>query len=392
MASHQQQNVVAHGGDGGTTQTAEPATSNEQELEKVVVYLTQNSTTHHKDEVPETLAAMQKAEKSGLEARSVLPISDPYSDGTQTYEGAFGDAAADMTWWHDNEDLKEGQLQIGDRTLTLGSSGEPGEVLDAAAVSEDWRFAMEHIGLSEERAEEVIQAMFRDEEGNAVMNASTGGASNELLQLISVMNRAEEGEFELDGLVLSGHHYKGTDYLFGEKGNHQYDMNDKLNMNDIESLAGVFTTASAGIDDMMFSACNTNDLGMTDDEGNELSTNQWLQGMFPNIERSSYWNGIAPGPDMGAFFSGEFMLDAAREEGGQTNAFNDAKFRKTSKGQNLRSELNEDGVLEEFETKAKGSSYYYNDYKGYRNSSHQAYHKRSDLMEHIYDGPEKKPE
>ena len=259
-------------------------------------------------------------------------------------------------------------------------------------VSEDWRTAMTHIGVGDEKAEEVIQAMFRDEEGNAVMNGSTGGASNELLQLISVMNRAENGEFELDALVLSGHHYKGTDYLFGEKGDHEYDMNDKLNMGDIESLAGVFGKASAGVDNMMFSACNTNDLGMTDSEGNEQTTNQWMQGMFPNIQSSSYWDGIAPGPDMAAFFSGEYMLDTAKESAGQTGALNDAKFRKTSKGTNLRSELNADGQLEQFDTKAKGSSYVYNDYKGLRNSGGEAYHKRTDLMDYIYDGPETKPE
>ena len=108
MAANQQQNVVALGGDGATTQT--PATTdsqaaNSEELEKVVVYLTQNSTTHHKDEIPETLAALQKADDSGLGKRSLLPISDPYSDGTQTYQGAFGDAAADMTWWQDSDEL-----------------------------------------------------------------------------------------------------------------------------------------------------------------------------------------------------------------------------------------------------------------------------------------------
>ncbi len=358
----------------------------------MVVYLTQNSTTHHKDELPETLAALHKADEDGLGRRTMIPISDPYADGTRTYAGAFGDAAEDMTWWHDDEALKEGQLRIGDRVLTLGGSGEWGEELDPAAVSEDWRAAMEHVGLSPERADEVVNALFRDEEGNPKLNASTGGASNELLQLISVMNRAEQGEFELDALVLSGHHYKGTDYLFGEKPGHIYDDNDQLNLRDIQALAGVFTGAAAGVDDVMFSACNTNDLGITGEDGQELTTNQWLQGMFPNLERSSYWDGIAPGPDMAAFFSGEFMLDAAREEAGQDGAFRDAKFRRTSKGRNVRSERNGDGVLEEFDTRARGSSYVYNDYKGLRDSAGEAFHRRDDLMEYIHQPPKKSGE
>lgn len=393
MAANLQQRALGGGGGpASAAPAAAPAAANSQELEKVVVYLTQNSTTHHKDEIPETLAALKKADQGGLGKKSLLPISDPYADGTKTYNGAFGEAAKDMTWWHDDPELKEGQLKIGDRTLTLGSSGEYGEELDPAAVSEDWRVAMEHVGLTPEKADEVIQGMFRDENGNPKMNASTGGASNELLQLISVMNRAEGGEFELDGIVLSGHHYKGTDYLFGEKGDHEYDMNDQLNMKDIQAAATAFPKASAGVDNFMFSACNTNDLGMTDAAGNEQTTNQWLGGMFPNLESTSYWNGIAPGPDMGAFFSGEYLLDAAREDGGQSKAMNDAYFRKTSKGNNLRSEKGADGTLQEIDVKANTGSYTYNDYKGLRNSAGEAYTKRKDLMKYVYDGPDtKKP-
>ena len=143
------------------------APTNSEELEKVVVYLTQNSTTHHRDEIPETLAALQKADDDGMGRRSMIPISDPYSDGTQTYQGAFGDAAAGMTWWHDDENLKEGQLKVGEQVLTLGSSGEHGETLDPAAISEDWRTAMHHVGVDPEKADEVITA---DDEASDIID------------------------------------------------------------------------------------------------------------------------------------------------------------------------------------------------------------------------------
>ena len=81
--------------------------------EQVMIYLTQNSVTHHNDEIPETLAALQKADQMGLGKKSMIPISDPYKDGHKTDQYAFGETKAGaMTWWHDDSSLKPGQVRI----------------------------------------------------------------------------------------------------------------------------------------------------------------------------------------------------------------------------------------------------------------------------------------
>ena len=74
----------------------------------------------------------------------------------------------------------------------------------------------------------------------------------------------------------------------------------------------------------------------------------------------------------------------AREEAGQTDAFNDWQFTKTKKGEMFRSERGPDGTFTELPTDRSRSSYpYYNDYKGLRNSNHEAFHSREDLMRYI---------
>jgi tRNA U34 5-methylaminomethyl-2-thiouridine-forming methyltransferase MnmC len=87
---------------------------------------------------------------------------------------------------------------------------------------------------------------------------------------------------------------------------------------------------------------------------------------------------------MAAFFSGEFLLDLAREDSGvDPRAFDDAYFRKTQSGTNIRSQVDESGKLKEQTTKKNTDSYEYNNYKGLRDSNHEAYHKRKDLMEYV---------
>ena len=98
----------------------------------------------------------------------------------------------------------------------------------------------------------------------------------------------------------------------------------------------------------------------------------------------SNWQKIAPGSDYAAFFSGEFALDVAKEEAGQDSAFNDWQFTHTKKGDMYRSEKGPNGEFQELPRDRSTSSYpYYNDYKGLRDSNHEAFHKREDLMKYI---------
>lgn len=357
-----------------------------QNKPRVIAYLTQNSTTHHKDEIPETLAALAKADSDGLGQKKIIPISDPFSDGHQTYNYSFGKKnASKLQWWHDDTTLKEGQVKAGDQTLTLGAEDKDrlGQG-DIQKIAGDWQTALGAVGIDAETSAKVVGALFKDSSGKWKMNESNVGGSNELMQMISVLNRAEQGEFELSGIVLSGHHYSNTPYIFGEKGEHEYDMNDTFNFNDLEALRGVFPKAFSQVDSFQFSACNTHGIDQQDASGNELSTNQWVQGLFPNVQSVGYWEGIAPGADMASFFSGEFALDQARKEGGDKKAMGDALFRQTSKGTFHRAERGSGGKVEDVNLKKNTSSYSYNNYKGLRNSNGEAFHKRRDLMKYVH--------
>ena len=123
---------------------------------------------------------------------------------------------------------------------------------------------------------------------------------------------------------------------------------------------------------------------MQNEEGEERSTADWVTNTFPEAQRMALWQDIAPGSDYAAFISGEFALDVAREEGGQSTAFDDLTFKKTSKGTHHRYDKGADGSMAEIDTNRTGSSYpHYNDYKGLRNSNHEAFHTRADLMRYI---------
>jgi len=360
----------------------------EADKEQVVIYLTQNSVTHHKDEIPETLAALQRADNQGMGKTSMIPISDPFKGGHQTGQYAFGEGtAASMKWWHEDNSLKDGQVKIGEEVLTLGPETDTPTDAQVAALQADWRIALVHVGLTDDKATEVIKVLLKNQDGSAKTTASGTGASNELLQLISVLNRAENGEFDISALVLSGHHYSGTSYMFGESGNHEYDddqkTGDTLDFNDIEVLATVFPKAYSQVDSVMFSACNTHEIDQQNADGEQMSTPEWVQGVFPNVQTMSNWEGIAPGSDFAAFFSGEFMLDAARKESGDQGAMDDAYFRKTRIGDNKRWETGTDGAMTETKIAKNTGSYTYNDYKGYRNTNHEPFYKREDLMKYV---------
>jgi len=397
------ENSSSSSGSSASTSSSESNSAALEDMpkEQVMIYLTQNSVTHQNDEIPETLAALQKADQMGLGKKSMIPISDPFSDGHKTDQYAFGESTAgSMTWWHDDNSLKSGQVRINGKVLTLGARDEQvqtdggwdGETVMKSGATDtiraDWGEALKHVGLDSARAKAVVETLLSASDGTSRLMHSGGGAANELLQLISVLNRAEMGEFEISSFVLSGHHYSGTSYIFGELEGHVYDDNratgDTLDVRDIELLSKVFPVAFSQVDSMMFSACNTHDLGIQDSAGDERSTQDWVSSTFPEATRMSNWQQIAPGSDYAAFFSGEFALDVAKEEAGQDAAFNDWQFTKTKKGEMFRSEKGSDGQFSELPSNRSTSSYpHYNDYKGLRDSNHEAFHNREDLMRYI---------
>jgi hypothetical protein len=81
------------------------------------------------------------------------------------------------------------------------------------------------------------------------------------------------------------------------------------------------------------------------------------------------------------------MLDVARKDSGDKDAMGDAYFRNTKKGDNKRYEADGAGALQPSEVAKNTGSYTYNDYKGYRDSNHEAFYERDDLMKYVLKKP-----
>ena len=151
-----------------------------------------------------------------------------------------------------------------------------------------------------------------------------------MVQFAMAMYRAEKGEINVSSMVLSGHHWREENRpgqgqgIWGEVPgeDHVYDdTSDYFSLEDMARMKDVFPTAFGQVKSVQLAACNTDDFGLTSAQGNELTTNEFLQDVFPNIEMSSYWKQIlAPLAKDGAETNGEFILDALRlahdEDGG----------------------------------------------------------------------------
>ena len=87
MPDHQQSQTTQSSSSSSSSSTqrsggnSSSGAGNQANLEQVVVYLAQNNTNHEKDEIPETLAALKKADELGLGKKSLLPISDTFGNG-----------------------------------------------------------------------------------------------------------------------------------------------------------------------------------------------------------------------------------------------------------------------------------------------------------------------
>jgi hypothetical protein len=396
------------------------------EQKQMVLYLSLNSTTHHKDELPETLRAAKHAKEKGLGDYSVLPISDPYANGTSTYKHSFGDQhAEDITFWHDDpKNMKEGEIKFGEEEpIMLGTENAKDET-ELVKIQANWKTTLTKLGMDDDYADKTITALLKDADGNPKKLGSGDGATNELLQYTMSMYRAEKGEFEVSSLVFSGHHWAGdrSDHadmdvlspnadgsrnpnstggigkgIWGEKPNHAYDYRsddgretggDFFSMEDVGALKDAFPIAYSQVDSVQFAACNTDSLGMTDDKGKEQSTPEWLQSTFSDIKMASYWEGLAPLAISGANYNGEFMLDHAKMMSGDTDAAKDARYTGTSSATAHRAVLNDKGVLEQIDVQKDNASYFGG--KGLRkyDSSYTSKKNKKDVGDHLYEAPD----
>jgi hypothetical protein len=358
-----------------TTSPNPKLNSNADVAQDVVLYMTLNNTTHKQDELPETLSALKQAEEEGLGHTELLPISDPYwsKDGQgslsyhdETYAGVFGAEAADrVDWWHGDDKLKEGQVRVDGEILSLGAKDIAADDLAAQKTAKSsWRKTLMELGMPEETAQDLVESLMTDKDGSFRNLDSGAGATNEMVQFAMAMYRAESGDINVTSLVLSGHHWREENVpgegqgIWGEVagGDHEYDdTSDYFSLNDMARMKEVFPTAFGQVKSVQLAACNTDDLGMTNENGDVMSTNEFLQSVFPNVEMTSYWKEIlAPLAASGAETNGEFVLDAQRLEHGDSGAAKDARH--NEKGLK-RSLLNDEGVLEEIRMKTNKKSY-----------------------------------
>lgn len=367
--------------------------SQQRKRDEVVLYMTLNSTTHNKDELPESLAALDQAEKEKLGKRSLMPISDPYKNGDTTYDNVFGEARSKkITFWTNDAELKEGEVRLGEKgePLMLGtddldlSRKEDLETLNK--VRDNWDAVLEAAGMDAKYRASTIQSLLGDSKDPRRL-ASGNGGTNELLQYAIAMYRAEKGEYDVKSIVLSGHHWSsGRDDIFGDEGytappevasrtgrgiwgefaDGSYDFQnesetdiggDFFGLEDVGALKSAYPKAYSQVESVQLAACNTHDLGMVDDQGKDLTTNQWLQGTFGNIKRASYWEGFAPKAKSGAWSNGEFLLDDMRAgagKGGWNSVIDMYGSRKSNKI--IRSEL-KGGSLQDIDLTKSRSSY-----------------------------------
>jgi hypothetical protein len=364
--------------------------SEKEPKKEVALYLSLNSTDHHMTEIPESLAALDQAEKEGLGKRYLLPISDPYykdphgkgkKPGAEidfdTYQHSLGKEKADqITWWHSDKDLKEGEVRIGEgKPIMLGTENldltKKDDIDTLTNVRENWDKVLEASGMDEEYRAKTVASLLGSSKDPKKL-ASGDGATNELLQFAVAMYRSEKGEFDVKNIILSGHHWAGGEGepagkgIWGENPElnrsggdgtyHGYDWEaennsgtpggDFFGLEDVGALRGAFPNAYSKVESVQFAACNTAYLGMEDEKGKELSTDEWLQGTFSGIERASYWEGIAPLARSGDYMNGEFLLDdmrASKDPGAWSSVVE--KHNKTKNNLMRRSELNANGKL-----------------------------------------------
>ena len=393
----------------GNAQATGPGVSNQavqeaiasgaKDPEEVVLYLTLNNTTHRKDEIPETLSALEAAEAEGLGHRELMPISDPYAvrDAKgdlafedDTYSRVFGKEAAErVEWWHGDPELKEGQVRVDGEILTLGTSELGSDAQLQAEARNNWQTALMTLGMSQAYADAVVASLMKNDDGSFRELDSGDGATNELVQFAMAMYRAEIGEIEVKNIVFSGHHWREENYeghgqgIWGEVagGDHEYDdTSDYFSLEDVAALKDAFPIAYAGVKSVQLAACNTDNLGMEDENSEALSTNEFLQDTFENIEMSSYWKKVlAPLAASGAETNGEFILDSMRMESGDEEAAEDSRHNERGLKRIL---LDEDGALQEIKMSTKKGSYDGAKRKGLRGKNTD-FDEREDLEDHL---------
>ena len=141
---------------------------------------------------------------------------------------------------------------------------------------------------------DLVEKLMTDDKGNFRKLDSGAGATNEMVQFAMAMHRAEEGDINVSSMVLSGHHWRESNMpgqgqgIWGEVPgeDHVYDdTSDYFSLKDMARMKDVFPTAFGQVKSVQLAACNTDDLGMTDENGKAQTTNQFLDVIDQNLKK-----------------------------------------------------------------------------------------------------------
>ena len=103
--------------------------------------------------------------------------------------------------------------------------------------------------------------------------------SDQMADMMTMFASAENGKYQLERLVLSGHHAGGE--MWGDETD-KHEPGAVLLERDLPNLVAAFPDAAAHVEDLMFSACNTK-------EQVDLCTK-----LFPNLKSVWVYEGYSP--------------------------------------------------------------------------------------------------
>lgn len=315
-----------------------------ENIPEVSVFISINNRGHGYTEIPQVLNSLKYLKEiKGIDRKLIVikdAIRDDYYDRWRqgkNYDydeipevSSLGKINANrLTTWYDDKKDQPGTVKV---------DGKPYELYNHVELyldqSEVWTAILSDLGIEERRAADIAKMVFFYHHEELPENSSKyfdgkksywnedGYAQgvNELLQLILVLNRAEQGEFTIKNLIISGHHYGGSAQIFGAMDSENHSKSDIFDTKILFSLSRVFPKAFSKIEALNIAACSsymlddpyrrtngdnyssTMDISelpkltmnpyknVKDIDGEE--TNEWT--VFPSLQNYSYWTGTCP--------------------------------------------------------------------------------------------------
>ncbi len=142
-------------------------------------------------------------------------------------------------------------------------------------------FIQHRLGLDPEKQKEKFALAL------ACLTQCGSAFCDQMADMLEMFCNAENGKYQLERLVLSGHHAVGSTKIYGDTTDKNAPGSLLLNR-DLPNLVKAFPDAAAQVEDIMFSACNTK-------EQVNLCTK-----LFPNLKSVWVYEGYSPNVQQGS--------------------------------------------------------------------------------------------